>query len=299
MITQLGYVGFAVTDLEAWERMATRVVGMPVSARGDDGTLYLRMDEYHHRILVHPGDSDDISYIGWQVFGPAELKAMADRLRQAGVEVTPGTKEEIEVRKVRDLIRFEDPAGYAMEIFYGPLDRTHEPFAPSRPMVGFKASEQGLGHVVLRVPDRDACERFYLDVLGLKLSDYGSGKLAFFHCNARHHSIAIAPADQMPGPRRIVHIMLEALSLDDLGTAMDLCEQNGVPMLETLGKHPNDLMVSFYLETPSKFGIEFGFGGRDIDDATWEVRRYDKRDLWGHRRLHAPAATEAVKAGHG
>jgi 2,3-dihydroxybiphenyl 1,2-dioxygenase len=180
-----------------------------------------------------------------------------------------------------------------MELFYGPTDKSHEPFVPSRPMVGFKASEQGLGHVVLRVPDRDACERFYVDVLGLHLSDYGSGRLAFFHCNARHHSIAIAPADQMPGPRRIIHIMLEALSLDDLGTSMDLCEQNGVPMLETLGKHPNDWMVSFYLETPSKFGIEYGFGGRDIDEATWEVRRYEKRDLWGHRRLTQPAGTPA------
>jgi len=296
LITQLGYVGFAVTDLERWELVATKVVGLAVSARGDDGTLYLRMDEYHHRILVHPGDSDDISYIGWQVKGPAELVAMTERLRAAGVEVTPGTTEQIEVRKVRDLVRFEDPAGYAMEIFYGPLDRVHEPFVPARPMVGFKASEQGLGHVVLRVPDRDACERFYIDVLGLKLSDYGSGKLAFFHCNPRHHSLAIAPADQIPGPRRIIHIMLEALSLDDLGTAMDLCEQHGVPMLETLGKHPNDLMVSFYLETPSKFGIEYGFGGRDIDDATWEVRRYDKRDLWGHRRIAQPAT---APTGHG
>lgn len=152
-------------------------------------------------------------------------------------------------------------------------------------MEGFKAGPLGLGHVVLTVDDRDAVERFYIDVLGLKLSDYGSGRLAFFHCNPRHHSVAIMPAAMAHGRSRIVHLMLEALSVDDLGTAMDLCEQHGVPVLETLGKHPNDLTTSFYLQTPSGFGIEYGTGGREIDDARWEVRVYDKRDLWGHKRL--------------
>jgi 2,3-dihydroxybiphenyl 1,2-dioxygenase len=245
------------------------------------------MDEYHHRILLHPTGEDDILYMGWSVAGPAEVRVMRERLTAAGVEVRDGTAEEAAVRKVKAFIRFQDPAGYAMEIYYGGLDKAHEPFRPARPMQGFKAGpQQGLGHVVLRVADRDACERFYTEVLGLHLSDYGSGRLAFFHCNLRHHSIAIGPQD-MPGPRRIIHIMLEALSLDDLGTAQDLCEQHGVTMTETLGKHPNDLMVSFYLDTPSGFQIEYGFGGRDIDEDTWEVRSYEKRDLWGHKRLSA------------
>lgn len=285
MITQLGYVAFGVSDLARWELMASQVVGLAVSAKGDDGTLYLRMDEYHHRILVHPTGEDDITYIGWLVPGPEALDAMRLRLVDAGVDVTRGTPEEVAVRKVRDFFSFRDPAGYRMEIFYGPLDRTHEPFRPARPMEGFKAGHLGLGHVVLKVEDRDLVERFYVDVLGLTLSDYGSGKLAFFRCNPRHHSIAIMPVAMANGTSRIVHIMLEALSLDDLGTSMDLCEQHGVKMLETLGKHPNDLTTSFYLETPSGFGIEFGWGGREVNEDPWEVRSYDKRDLWGHKRL--------------
>ena len=285
MITQLGYVAFGVKDVDRWETVASQVVGLAVSDRGSDGTLYLRMDQYHHRILVHPSGEDDIVYLGWLVRGPSELRQMRDRLVSAGVEVADGTPEEVAVRKIRDLFSFRDPAGYRMEIFYGPLDRTHEPFRPARAMEGFKAGRLGLGHVVLKVEDRDAVERFYVDVLGLTLSDYGSGKLAFFRCNPRHHSIAIMPTTMGHGNSRIVHLMLEALSLDDLGTSMDLCEQHGVKMLETLGKHPNDLTTSFYLETPSGFGIEYGTGGREIDEVNWEVRSYDKRDLWGHKRL--------------
>ena len=46
--------------------------------------------------------------------------------------------------------------------------------------------------------------------------------------------------------------------------------------------HPNDRMFSFYARTPSGFDVEFGWGGRKIDDATWKVDRYDRMSVWGH-----------------
>jgi hypothetical protein len=39
-----------------------------------------------------------------------------------------------------------------------------------------------------------------------------------------------------------------------------------------LGKHTNDHMVSFYLRTPSGFNVEYGWGAREMDDATWQVQ---------------------------
>ena len=62
-IAQLGYLGFGISDPEAWTKYATEVLGLEVSERTDD-TIYLRMDEYHHRISLHPGGNDDVSYIG-------------------------------------------------------------------------------------------------------------------------------------------------------------------------------------------------------------------------------------------
>ena len=37
--------------------------------------------------------------------------------------------------------------------------------------------------------------------------------------------------------------------------------------MQTLGRHPNDRMFSFYAKTPSGFQFEFGWGGREVDDA--------------------------------
>ena len=53
-VSQLGYLGIGVSNMDAWEAYATEVLGMEVSGRADDGTLYLRMDENHHRLALCP-----------------------------------------------------------------------------------------------------------------------------------------------------------------------------------------------------------------------------------------------------
>jgi len=60
-ISQLGYIGIGVSDIKAWEQFATGVLGLEVSERGADGTLYLRMDEHHHRLALYPTGQDDVT----------------------------------------------------------------------------------------------------------------------------------------------------------------------------------------------------------------------------------------------
>jgi extradiol dioxygenase len=44
-------------------------------------------------------------------------------------------------------------------------------------------------------------------------------------------------------------------------------------------------MTSFYVRTPSGFEIEYGTGGRRIDDDdAWTVDAYDAGSLWGHKQ---------------
>ena len=56
-----------------------------------------------------------------------------------------------------------------------------------------------------------------------------------------------------------------------------------------LGRHSNDHMTSFYANTPSGFFIEFGWGARIIDPATWQPHEtHDGPSYWGHERFHLP-----------
>ena len=82
-VTQLGYWGFEVSDLAAWETFATDVLGLAVAARQEDGGLRLRLDEHSWRIALEPGPADDLAYVGFEptAFVP-DISVLAD----AGVD---------------------------------------------------------------------------------------------------------------------------------------------------------------------------------------------------------------------
>jgi len=288
-VSQLGYLGLSVRDLGQWELFAAQVLGLQPNGRDPDGSLFLRMDEYHHRFVVHPTGNNDLAYIGWEVATEESLAAMAEQLRRAGIAVTAGTAEEAEARRVAGMIKFADPSGIPSEIFYGPLVIFDKPFQSPRPISGFKTGDQGLGHFVVSVDDFDRSLHFYRDVLGMRISDFVNLspapnfkiKVAVLHCNPRHHTIAFA---QMPGmSKRLHHFMLQLQSLNDVGTTYDLCQAQDVPIVMKLGKHTNDHMVSFYLRTPSGFNVEYGWGAREVDDATWQVQVHTAGSIWGHQ----------------
>ena len=288
-ITQLGYLGIGVSDINAWEEFATQTLGLQVSDKEDDGTLLLRLDDYHHRFLIHPTGQDDVTYLGWEVTGTHELRAMEEQLRAAGIEVQHGTREEAAARRVVELITYKDPSGIPSEIFYGPLMTFNHPFQSPRPLSGFVGAEQGLGHMVITMDDFDQSVDFYRDVLGMRISDYiqltrPSGEevqLAFFHCNPRHHTIAFFARPNPP--KRLNHFMLQVQSMDDVGSTYDLCQAQATPIVRTLGRHTNDHMVSFYMQSPSGFEIEYGWGARVVDDSTWQVQFHTAGSIWGHK----------------
>lgn len=82
-VTQLGYLGIGVSDLEAGERFGTQTLGLQNNGRNDAGALFLKMDEYHHRFTLHPNGNDDVSYVGWEVADEHALQALRAQLQPA------------------------------------------------------------------------------------------------------------------------------------------------------------------------------------------------------------------------
>jgi 2,3-dihydroxybiphenyl 1,2-dioxygenase len=285
-VAQLGYLGFEVADLTAWETFATQILGLVVARRRGDGAFSLRLDGHAQRIFVEPG-RDDLAYIGWECASDADLEAIAARLSGSGLKVEPGDAALCDARQVARLCRFTDPSGIPCELFVGPA-LAAEPFRSPVVRSGFVADDQGLGHLVITADDKPRSTRFYTELLGLRLSDhivtefYGHKvDLTFFHANKRHHSLAFGEKQR----KRMHHFMLEVRSMDDVGLAFDRALAGGVKIMQTLGRHPNDRMFSFYAKTPSGFQFELGWGGREVDDATWEPTTYDRISEWGHHPL--------------
>ena len=296
-VRSLGYLRIEATDVAAWREFGVEVLGM-VEGRGPDPTaVYLRMDDFPARLVVVAGERDRLAAAGFELPDARSLAESVQALEVAGVATKQASAAELADRRVADMVRVDDPFGNPLELFWGAaLD--------NRPAVSpygtrFVTGDLGLGHVVLPATDDTAALRFYLDVLGFRLRDSmrllpeAMGMppsdtplwMRFLGCGARHHSVAVAP---LPTKTGIVHVMLEVATLDDVGRAMDRCQKNGAPLVSTLGRHANDLMVSFYLRTPSGFDIEYGTDGLMVDDATWVSRQTTAHSLWGHRFLRGP-----------
>jgi 3,4-dihydroxy-9,10-secoandrosta-1,3,5(10)-triene-9,17-dione 4,5-dioxygenase len=292
MIRSLGYLRISATDVAAWRAFGVGVLGM-VEGRGpEEGAVYLRMDDFPARLIIVPGEEDRLLASGWEVADPTALAAVARALADAGVPVKIGSAEELAIRRVGELLLFQDPAGHGVEVFCGAA-LEHRP-AVSPYGNRFVTGAMGMGHVVLPVPPGStAAYEFYTEVLGFRLRDSmrmpgeylglpaGSPPVwfRFLGCNPRHHSLALVP---MPSGQEIIHLMVEVATLDDVGRAMERCGKRGAPIAATLGRHANDLMVSFYVKTPSGFDIEYGFDGLVVDEAIWVSRETTAISFWGH-----------------
>uniref|UniRef100_UPI0007898F5B VOC family protein n=1 Tax=Sphingobium chlorophenolicum TaxID=46429 RepID=UPI0007898F5B len=259
-------------------------LGLQWSPR-DDGTVDIRLDSHATRIRIHEGPRDDLAYAGWEVRDAGALEELHDRLAAKGVAVERASADAAD-RRVLDLIRFPDPEGNVHEAYYGPLQRTDRPFV-SPTGARFKTGAQGLGHIVLACRDKAVMLGFFQDVLGFRISDHIRTEvipgrpleISFLRCNGRHHSLALAP---VPIPKKIVHLMVETTSIDEVGRAMHRCMAAGTHLSFTLGRHSNDNMLSFYPLSPSGFDIEYGWGGLEVEDESWHVLTHESNSAWGH-----------------
>jgi 2,3-dihydroxybiphenyl 1,2-dioxygenase len=289
-IRALAYVSIEARNLEAWQVFADEFLGMP-SSRASDTQLFLRMDERTHRFDIRRGDRDQLLALGWEVASQRSLHETATNVNDHGVEVARATERQARERGVLDFIAFNDPAGIRQEIVYGPA-ADFRPFMLTRPMSGYLTGELGMGHVVIGVQNFDACLDFYVNVLGLRISDTYKSSIAFLHCNPRHHSVALVGSDR-PGLR---HIMLETRLLDDVGSALDIANRGGY-LTRTLGRHSNDQAVSFYVATPSGWEIEYGWNGLQLNDEEWVARQVaGATSLWGHELVDDRRRASSVEA---
>ncbi len=295
----LGYFGVRTRHFDEWVAFGTRLLGMQLVDRSRS-TLTFRMDDRRQRLVVHADDDDGAAFLGWEVGGADALDALAARLEAAGTPVRRLPRATAEERRVAEGIAFADPAGTPLEAFHG-AEVASDPFRPGRAISGFRTGPLGMGHIVMNVVRIESLLPFYVDLLGFHISDYTRRpfKAHFLHLNPRHHSFAMVET----GHHSVHHLMVELFMLDDVGQAYDLALGEEGRIATTLGRHTNDFMTSFYAHSPSKFFVEYGWGGRSIDPSTWTpVEMTSGASLWGHDRSwlspegRAEARTMRLKA---
>ena len=290
---ELAYLGIEVPEPASLTSFFGDVIGLIPGEPGDGGAVTWRNDDRAHRIVVEPGPANDAVFVGFEAVGGETFRRVVDRLRAAGFESAAGTEEECRIRRVDRLARVTAPWGVPVEIVEG-LQHAGTPYSSSLVPGGFLTEGVGFGHVVFATTEFDESHRFLTDGLGFNQSDWLEMEIVegiellvrFYHCNERHHTVALARAP-FEMPQRLHHVMLETRERDDVGRAFDRAWATELPIPNGLGRHDNDGMFSFYVQSPAGFQVEVGHGARVIDDGWDDNRRYDRISAWGHQPLRS------------
>jgi 2,3-dihydroxybiphenyl 1,2-dioxygenase len=292
---ELAYLGIEVPDPSSLTPFFSEVIGLVSGEAGaSEGAVTWRNDDKAHRVLVHPGPANDARYLGFEAADSAAFARAVGRLETAGGEVTVGTDDECKARRVSRLVSTMAPWGMPVEIVEG-LERAVTPYASPLVPGGFLTEGVGFGHAVIATTAFDQAHAFAIEALGLEQSDWLEMEIAegielevrFYHCNARHHTLALAKAP-FELPQKLHHFMVETKTRDDVGYAFDRAWASGLPIPNGLGKHDNDRMFSFYVASPAGFMVEVGHGARVITEPWDDDRRYDRISVWGHQALRQP-----------
>ena len=118
---------------------------------------------------------------------------------------------------------------------------------------------KSLGHVVLRVTDRERAERFYAGVLGLPLCarlDEGGPKMAFFSLG-NHHDFAVMEVSGEGGRSEAAagldHVAFNiGTTLDELREAKAKLDQAGIAAIPI----DHEVTKSLYFKDPDGNGVE-------------------------------------------
>ena len=310
-IRGLGYLRVQSRDLARWRELTVGALGLQEVPGATSEALHLRMDERASRLVVEPGDCDALLAVGWEVRDQFALAAVGRALNAAGTPVRELDVVECAQRRVEAGIRFADPAGTPLEVYFGPV-LDHSPVRTGHGQ-RFATGDLGMGHVVLPTAHVEEAVSFYTEVLGFlprgsirlgtaigqsrrgRSAPMGAAdealadetllerpeRIRFLGVNARHHSLALCPASQerVPG---VLALGIEVDSLDAVGMALDAVETADFSLSSTLGRHTNDRMVSFYVRVPGGWDVQYGFDSMRVDESTYTSEEITRTSFWGH-----------------
>jgi catechol 2,3-dioxygenase-like lactoylglutathione lyase family enzyme len=273
-VNEIRYVGYALPDLAAERAFYRDKWGLQETVT-QDGCVHFAVAGQDEPFVVRLREATEprIDVIALAAGSRADVDTLHNKVAAAGCRVifapralaTPGGGYGF---------RFFSPDGLPFEI------SSDVARAPSRELDPLESIPARISHIVLHSPDHKALARFFVDVLGFRISDWLGDFMCFLRCNEWHHRIAL-----LPGPPCLNHVAWDMASLDAM--------MRGVARLRTLdvnvrwgpGRHKAGNNTFSYFVTPNGFVAEYTAELERVDEGTWQATVYKPEpalmDLWG------------------
>ncbi len=280
-VAGLAWLEFEKPDLDRAERFGADF-GFTVADRTPETLLLRGRWASTACLVIRRGPQPRFAGVTFQAAARDDL----DRLAR-------GTGGTVMAHRGGHAVRLRDPSGYPVHVVYGipempalperpplPLNFGAEPVranATQRP-ARRPAEIQRLGHVALGTTRFGAALDWYLDTLGLIVSDflYLDGQrdrgpaMAFIRCDlgsvpADHHTLAMALMPQTG----YLHSAYELTDLDEVAASGEYLRERGYRHAWGLGRHIQGSQIFDYWRDPDKAMFEHYTDG-DVFDAAME-----------------------------
>lgn len=255
-VTGLRSVEIGVANLRQSAAFYSDVWGLePVSSEGD--TVHLRGNGVaHHVLTLRERPAASLIGVHFATTDKAAVNALHAKAEAFSADVASGPLELPQSDGGGYGFRFSTPEGVSLNISSD---------VAQQPSVINNCSEpRKLSHVVLNSSDVEQQTRFFIDLLGFRLSD-STDMMDFIRCSADHHSIGIARGK---GPS-VNHMSYEMGNIDGLMHGAGRLKRNGFNCEWGLGRHgPGDNVFMYFID-PNGFVVEYTTELEQVDEATY------------------------------
>jgi catechol 2,3-dioxygenase-like lactoylglutathione lyase family enzyme len=237
-------LSFAVADAD------DSIVASCVGDYGRSGQAAIELREATELTLIE---------VIWEVADDYDVAALEARLHASGRPVT----------QRGDGVAFTDPAGVPMTCVPATVRQhpapPHDPLRPRR-----------LGHINLKAPDPVAASAFYVEVLGLRLSEQIGENLFFLRIASEHHNIGLRGGES----GGLHHLGFEIEGWNVYQPILDRLAELGVAIEYGPGRHrPGNNLFAYLRDPSSGLRIELFADMAHIADGTaYEPRRWQATD---------------------
>ncbi len=280
MIRALHHVGITVPDLTVAEHfmeafgLETTEVGGELEARSPGrGQPEVRFNE---------GPTKRLRHVAFHT-GHGSTDRVRSALQAAGID---------EIHDRDDGLSITDPDGNTVLLVASDPAPTREVDTPATNATGAVARVNDafwrhalddpqpfrLGHSLIFSPDPDAMERFYVDLLGLGLSDRIIGKVTFLNAGPGDHHVFGFIRSSHPG---LHHMSFEVNGLDGIAGSAQRLAEYGYQEGWGIGRHSIGSNLFHYAADPWGSWFEV-FSDIDAIDESWEPSDWDTPPaIWG------------------
>jgi catechol 2,3-dioxygenase-like lactoylglutathione lyase family enzyme len=264
-VSDIRYVGYGVTDLEAERKFYTDTWGLREVGEKDSMVHFAAQgDDELYVVRLRPADRKQIDII-----------AFAAQVVDAGCKIV-FTPRDLDTLGGGYGFRFFSPDGLPFEI------SSDVATGEARTLARWEGIPQKISHIVLHSPKHKEAADFFVNVLGFKVSDWLGDFMGFLRCNEWHHRLAV-----LPGPPCLNHVAYDVLGVDDMMRGISRLKAQGTDIQWGPGRHTAGNNTFSYFVSPNGFTVEYTSELEQVDDETWVAQ------------VHIPSATTMDQWGIG